>query len=264
MGRALEVTDTFNTFGAANANFVANTAFPGDTLSIRSFPSTENAYIVDLWGVAATENQQRLRSPRFHDNVNGILVRPFTVSRSLLTEWQWQKVYPQDTLIAEMTGAAIETDGFGYLTYYPDLPGADARLVDFDSIKPRIVNLVNVTVANAAGAAVGARSASRAINADSDLLVANTDYALLGYECDAAGLSIGIRGPDTGNLRVGGPATTERVETRDYFTRLGKQQGIPTIPVINSANKAGTLVDNAQVVAGVAMNVTLLFAELSA
>lgn len=265
MGKAFEVVDTFRTAAGADAAPVATVAYAGDTLGVRNFPDPTRSWLSALWTVGATDGIARVRSPRLHDNVQGLRFRidGGTGARDLFSEVERQMLYAQDNLIAEVQAGAAETDGLSWLNYYEDLPGADARLATIDEISPRVVNLVNVEVALAAGAAIGARSASVALNGTFDLLVANTDYALLGYECDAVGQSIGIRGPDTGNLRIGGPATTERMETRDFFARLGKKLGVPTIPIINSANKAGTLIDNCQVIVGVAMNVTLIMAELA-
>lgn len=261
MGLAMEVIDTFNT--NSNAVLTALAPFPGDTLTVRNFENPANAFLVDTWSAAATASIYRIRSPKLHDNVQGIRFRTVAAAvRALLSELEVQQLYAQDTLIAELAGGAAETDGASLLVYYQDLPGSNARLSSIDAITPRIVNLVNVEVAVGAGAAVGTRIAGVAINATFDLLIANTDYALLGYETDTTGLSVGVRGPDTGNYRVGGPMTTERIETRDWFVRLNRKLGLPTIPIINSANKGGTLVDNAQVVAGAASNITLAMAEL--
>lgn len=261
MGMAFEVIDTFVTNpGAAGA---ATAGFPGDTLTVRNFEQPANAWLINSWSAAATAGFYRIRSPRLHDNVQGIRFRTIAGQvRALMTEHEIQDLYAQDTLIVEASGGAAETDGVSLLVAYDDLPGSGARLATPEQIKPRIENLVNVEVAVAAGAAVGARSASAALNATFDLLVANTDYALLGYEVDVTGLSVGFRGIDTGNLRVGGPMTTERIETRDWFVRQSDELGRPLIPIINSANKAGFLVDTAQVVAGVAANVTCVMAQL--
>lgn len=259
----MEVIDTFNT--NSNAVLTALAPFPGDTLTVRNFESPDNAWLVDTWSAAAAASIYRIRSPRLHDNQQGIRFRTVAAAvRALFTELEIQKLYAQDTLIMELAGGAAETDGASVLIYYTGLAGSNARLSTLDSITSRIVNLVNVEVAVGAGAAVGTRIAGVAINATFDLLIANTDYALLGYESDTTGLSVGFRGPDTGNYRVGGPMTTERIETRDWFVRLNRKLGLPTIPVINSANKAGTFVDNAQVVAGAASNITLALAELAA
>lgn len=262
MGQAWEIVDTFVTNPGASP--VATAPFPGDTTTVRNFENPNNAYLIDVYGTGATAGIIRIRSPRLHDNVQGIRFRTVAaVNRGLLSEWEIQTLYAQDALITEMSGGAAETDGFGYVVFYDDLPGAAARLIDIPTLTPRIRNLVDIEVAVPSGAAVGARSTSAASNASFDLLKANTDYAILGYEVDAVGLSVGMRGIDTGNLRIGGPMTTERIETRDFFARLSHGIGKPMIPIMNSANKAGFLIDTAQVVVGVAANVTLVAAELA-
>ncbi len=265
MGKAMEVIDTFLTAGATGTTPAAVTVYSGDTLTVRNFDPPAKAYLGDIWTAAATAGIARLRSPLLHDNVQGLRFRMIGAAgpRDLLTEYELQQLHAQDTLIAEIQAGATETDGLSFVNYYEDLPGVDARLIGLEQLTPRIVNLVNVEVACATGTAIGSRCTSVALNASFDLLKANTDYALLGYESDVTGQSVGVRGPDTGNLRLGGPMTTERIESRDWFVRLNKRLGVPCIPVINSANKAGTFVDNCQVVSGVAANITLVMAQLT-
>lgn len=264
MGMAIEVVDQFVT--NPGGTFTAMTTFSGDTQTVRNFDPPAKAHLVDLWSAENTPGIVRIRSPRLHDNVQGIRQRVGVANtpRGLLPEFVIQDLYAQDALIVEATGGAAETDGLGYLVYYDDLPGAAARLHTLEDLASRIVNIVTVETDVAGGAAVGARATAVAFNVTEDLLIANTDYAVLGYECDATGISVGLRGPDTGNLRLGGPATTERIETRDWFARLSRKLGKPCIPVINSANKSGTLVDNSQAVAGVAMNIVWQLAQLAA
>lgn len=264
MGHCMEIVDSFAT--NPGAAFTATTLVSGDTFAVRAANPQSDNRLVEAWGAAATVGQFRIRSPKLHDNVQGMLMRHDVASspRGKLGEWLTQPLIAQDALIVETTGGAAESDGVGYLVYYDDLPGSAANLATFAEIAPRIANLLTVEVDNAAGAAIGQRATSRAINADFDLLKGNTQYAVLGYESDTTGLSVGLRGPDTSNFRLGGPMTTETLETRDWFVRLGQQIGKPTIPVINSANKAGTFVDNSQVVVGLAAKITWVLAELHA
>jgi hypothetical protein len=264
VGIALEIINAFATNPGAGPGLVATTLFGGDTAAVRNFNSPSRAFLEQIWATEATAGVVRIRSPRLHDNVQNLRYRTIAAqNRELLPEQAEQLLYAQDLLIAELFGGAAESDGMAWMNYYEDLPGTSARLSTWSAIQPRIVNLVTVEVAIGGGAAIGTYATSVALNATFDLLQANTDYALLGYMCDAAGLSIGIRGPDTGNLRVGGPMTTERLVTWDWFLRqdrLDPNKG--WIPIINSANKGATLLDNAQVVAGVATNVTLNLAQL--
>lgn len=259
---ALEVIDTFVT-NPGTTTLVATAPYSGDTASIRNFPSG-SAWLLDDWSAGAALNAHRIRSPRLHDNVQGLRFRNAAAGppRGELTDWSKQVLYAQDALIFEMNGGAAETDGMSALVYYETLPGVDARLTTFEAISARIENYFVQEVAGTGGVAVGSRQASVALNATFDLMQANTDYVLLGYEVDAVGQSIGVRGPDTGNLRVGGPMTTEKIETRDWFQRLSAFHGFGCCPIINAANKAGTFVDSAQVVAGVAYNLSLIMAQL--
>lgn len=261
MGLAMEIVDSFVT---NPSGFTAHTVVSGDTFQVRAANPNSTVEMLAFWATAATVGQTRVRSPKLHDNVQGLLFRHDVAStpRDKIGSDVVQPLFAQDTLIVETGTTGTESDGDGYLVYYDDLPGSAARLTTLEAIQSRIVNLVNVEVDNVSGAAIGARSTSRALNADFDLLIANTDYALLGYESDTTGLSVGVRGPDTANLRVGGPMTTEVLETRDWFVKIGKKTGKACIPIINSANKAGTLIDNSQVVTGLAAKITLLLAQL--
>ena len=198
-----------------------------------------------------------------HDNVQGIRERTIAATNRVLTSpFATQPLYAQDLLIAEEFGGAAETDTMAWINYYSNLPGVAAQLFTWAAIQPRILDMLTVEVQCGAGAAIGAYSAPLAINSFTDLLEANSSYAILGYDCDVIGLSVGIHGPDTGNLRVGGPMTPERLETRDWFIRLSNVYGIPAIPVINSANKGATFVDNAQHIVGAASNIVLQLAFL--
>ncbi len=87
-------------------------------------------------------------------------------------------------------------------------------------------------------------------------------YALLGYVCDARVCSVGITGPDTGNLRVGGPGELAPDVTSEWFVDLSVRTGKPHIPVLNAANIAGTTFDVASTATAAAVNVSLIFAEL--
>lgn len=262
MGAAWEILD--GTVTNPGATITALTMVSGDSLAIRNFPDNATAYLENVWGTSASAGVIRVRSPRLHDNVQGIRFRTVAAAnRLLLGEQERQTLYAQDTLIFEQSGGAAESDGASLLVRYTDVGGVQARLIDTPQLSNRWRNLVNIEVACPAGAAIGTRSTSTAINATFDLTKANTDYAIIGYETDVVGLSVGIRGVDTGNLRVGGPMTTERIETRDLFQRLSDASGMPMIPVINAANKGATFVDNTQVVVGVAANITLICAELA-
>jgi hypothetical protein len=174
-----------------------------------------------------------------------------------------QVLYAQDTLILEISDAGAETDIMTILNYYSNLPGSGARLYDWPTVNARIRNILTNEVSLVSGATLGDYSGSVAINSSFDLLKANTDYAILGYLTDTSVQTVGIRGPDTGNFRVGGPGTSLRVETRDWFIKAAVKNGLPLVPVFNSANKAGTLIDVSHNANAVTTVCDLVLAELA-
>lgn len=246
------------------AAFSALTPNAGNTFNVRDFPEGSAAYLEGLWTQQATAGQVRVRSPRFHDDTQGI--RKIAAAASVLNlmgdEWE-QKLFPNDPLRFDMTGGAAEVDSAALLLYYRDLGGIAARLETWDSIKPRIVDLMGHVVDVAGPVASGDWSGGTTIVTPNDNLKADTDYAVLGYEVSAEVLAVGISGTDTGNLRVGGPGPVNPLETRDWFVRLSKAHGTPHIPVINSNNRGNTLVSVARITAAGTVNVSLQLARLS-
>jgi hypothetical protein len=117
-------------------------------------------------------------------------------------------------------------------------------------------------VAVTTGATAFQYGGSAAINATFDQFKANTDYAILGYVTDTAVMTITVKSADFGNLRCGGPGTNNKIETRDWFVRLGVDNGLPCIPVFNSANKANTIVEACTSQTSTAITVTFLCAQL--
>lgn len=245
------------------ATLTAWTVNTGNSLTVRSFDFASGAFLLNAWGQWGTDGRLRIRSPRMHDNVQGIrLVGDTGDVRALLPPYMRQRLYPQDTLIVEQSGSAAAVDVGALVVYYQDLPGVSARLATWDEIAPRIANYLTVEQNLTTGATAGDWGGEQAITADFDVLKANVDYAILGCEVDAAATTVGIRGPATGNLRVGIPAALDQVETRDFFVRLSMATGLPAIPVFNAADRAGTLVDISAVATAAARNVGLILAEL--
>lgn len=261
MGRAYEVVAGRVT--NPGATITALTPNTGNSFTVRSFPFESGAFLESMFADAATAGVFRIRSPRFHDQVQGIRFRTVAGAvRDFLPDEAEQMLFPQDPLTVELSGGAAETDVAAFTTYYNDLPGIDARLAAWEQVLPLIRNMLTVEVDVAGAGTLGDWSAGTPLTNFSDLLKANTDYAILGYTSALNVLAIGISGSDTGNLRVGGPGTTEAIETRDWFVNRSRLTGRPHIPVINAANDDGVLVSQVDNAAGATNNVDLILAEL--
>lgn len=264
MGKGMQVVSGFVT--APSTTYTAWTMGSGDSLSVRNCPEGAKIHLITMWADNQAAGFLRVRSALLHDNVVGMTagivaaqVYPITPCNS------GQLLKPQDLLIVEQTGSATggDIESGSLLVYYENLPGADARLASWAQIQNRIESYMYVTNTLASGTA-GGYSGEEAINAEVDQWKANRDYALLGYLNGAQACTIGWRGPDTSNLRVGGPGLeTNRNLTRNWFADLSNYTGLATIPIINAANKAATLIDCTQDENGADPIVTSIFALLT-
>lgn len=264
MGLALEMISGRAT--APGATLTALTMAAGNSLTVRNTSFTSDIRLINTWVFNNAAGISRLRSPKLHDNVQGIRYRADAADPvPLMPTGAWQKLTPQDTLIAEISGSATggQIEQAQYLIWYQDLPGSQSRLANWSDIAPRVVNYLTNEVAITPGTA-GGYSGQVSINSTFDLLQANTDYAILGGMTDVACAAVRVQGPDTGNLGVGFPGyMANRNFPGRFFKDLNEELGIPTIPVFNSANKNGTLVDIVQNQAGNAVNVTLILCQLA-
>lgn len=260
--------DTVGYSGTAiGASLAAGTIFTGDSFQIRNTNGSTPAWLIQIWSDHQVAGQVRVRSPKFHDNVDGIRFRAqIGVLNPQVPEGAMQQLYAQDVLTGELAGSAVAGDIESVLmaVYYPDLPGANANLRSWDQIKSHIKNLVGLRIAMTIGSTAGYNGA-RAINADVDLLKANTYYALLGGTTDVETAAITVKGPDTSNLRVAFPGENSIPHiTATWFKRLSMATGFPLIPTINSANKGATQVEVVGDENGGTANTTLWLAELDA
>jgi hypothetical protein len=208
---------------AIGATLAAGTIATGDSFQIRNMAPNVQAQLLQVWADHQVAGIVRVRSPKFHDNVDGIRFRAAIGNLDPQIPWGApQPLYPQDVLTGELSGSAVAGDIESVVLsiYYPDLPGTNARLWTWDQVKAKYKNLVGQRIAMTIGSTAGYNGA-RAINADTDLLKANTDYALLGATSDVETAAITVKGPDTGNLRVGLPARTALIHHVNYwFKRL--------------------------------------------
>lgn len=262
MGLGLDtvVTSAVNP-GAGPTAFT--TAASGDSLTVRNFVLTDYARLIGLARRGATSGFIRVRSPLLHDNVRGYM---FTTGEtpSLLgvPAEVAQPLIAQDTLIAEGSGGAAETDLGILAIFYSNIVGTAARLHMRGDFASTIKTLKPITVAVTSSATIGAWT-DTVITTTEDLTHANTDYAVLGYVTNVALGWVAIKGIDVGNLRAGGPGSINVEDTSNYFVWQSFLHNLPLIPVFNSANKGGTFVSVVDSAASTAATITLICAELS-
>lgn len=240
------------------------TPLAGDSYTVRSTNMGADIELVQAWAFTTTNLLFRVRSPRMHDQAQNMRYLPTASKAWPLMPWgATQKLYSQDNMTVEITGGTSETDVGSLLLYYNDLPGVNARLFMWAQLQPLIVNLTTIQVTLTSSATAGNYSPTVPLNGTFDTLIRNVNYAILGWECPVAGVSFGITGVDTGNLRVGGPLAIESWLTRTWFKELSAETGKPMIPVFNAANVAGTMADVVAVATSTSYPVAIHLAELA-
>ena len=264
MPKGMQIISGFVT--APSTTFTPWTYGSGDSPTVRNADPGSRVSLLSFWADNQSAGQLRIRSALLHDNVIGMTATVVASEvRPLFPIGAMQPLKPQDTLIVEQTGSGTTGDieSGSLLVYYDSLPGAAARLATWDQIKGRVEEYMYSYQTLSLGTA-GGYSGAAAINTTVDQWKANRDYALLGYLCSAECASVGWYGPDTSNLRVGGPGNdSDNTITYNWFLNLSMMTGLPTIPIINAANKAATYMDGVQDENGVDVQVTSIFALLS-
>lgn len=265
MGLALDTVllDVHNATTNAVTLTAATTA-QGDSLGIRAFKDGAHCYLenVFLQGSAAPR-RFRLTSPRLHDNVTGLNYQAAeNPTEFLIAAELQQEMYSADVLVAQMDAAASSDTVAALSLYYTDLPGINANMYTWAQIEPRIIDLKPVEVDVTTSATIGAWS-DTLITITENQLKANYEYAVLGFTGSAAMLTVGLKGPATGNLRACIPAASPTLRLTDYFIFQSQQQNRPYIPVFNANDRFATYISAAAATASVADNVIMMCARLS-
>lgn len=266
MGAVYELVNTTGTGNAALTTLV-HTWDPLNVAAIRANTDNPPASIETAWGFTSTAADVTIHSPRMHDDIQAVHFRTQATTADVLAlEGFGQVMYSQDLPIVTSTYAAAPASGaaenFDYLVYYPNLGGGAQRLVAWAQIAPLIQHYLGVKVSPITSATAGFFGSPVLLNSTEDFTKANSWYALLGYEVSVAATSVAIQGPDTSNYVYGGPASLSTINTRRWFIMLERENSVPSIPIINSANKASTNIYAAGTTASTTVPTTLVFAYL--
>lgn len=273
MGLALETIVGYNGNLTGSTTFDALTVGTGNSFTVRSYVDGSAAYLEDVF--AADDDsafQLSIKSPRMHDNVKGMLFAgtnlSVAVEQAFLPQWLMpgdsvQRLYSTDVLSVTMNGTAADVVCAAFNIRYENLGGVNARLYDWNTIKPLIVNKVGILTAPVPGGTAGNWGAAYTLNSGDNRLHADTDYAILGYTTSRTVVAVAINGVDLGNLNVGGPGGPDASVTGQFFVDASIRYGIPHIPVINSNNAGGTVVQIADILTSGTPNVTIQMAQLS-
>jgi len=232
---------------AAGSSGKAATAVSGDSLVIQY---GVNPRILNFWQDNQADGYAQITFPTGHDTTRGYRTR---VNASEVTARMpyglGMPVTPQEQLSITIAGSATAGDvENGVLALaFDSVPGTSQNLINWSGVLSRMEKMTTIdfTIDVTAG---GAWNGSEAINADSDLLIANREYAVMGIEFGVECTAVSIKGPDTANVRRAVPGSVEFADqSAQWFALQSRAYGdADMIPVINSANRNNTLLEALQ------------------
>lgn len=244
-----------------STTFTELKAFTGQTFTVRA--TTAGAALENMWAMNATGGSVRIRSPRMHDNTQGIRMRvPKALVQPLVPYSVKEVLYPTDVLVPETTGGAAEEDQAYFLLHYDDIPGSNANVRTWAEVKPMINQYMGVEVSPKSGAAVTEWGAPVALNASMDLFKRPLRYAILGYTLDTQCGAVVLSGIEPGQLKFGGPGTVDPDYTGEWFVNLSHETGQPAIPIFDSQNVGSVNVEVGSTEISKTVNITFLCAQL--
>lgn len=226
---------------SATASAVVGTAAAAvgtDSLTVKN--GRDGIDIIAAWQTNQAAGFGQLIFPSGHDTTRGWRAGVgIGVNVGLLSLRQEIAIQPQETMAITLGAAATagDVDLFSMLIRYKNFPGISARLMTEDQVLSKTEKLTTVenSLASTAGPSYGT---PEIITADSDLLLANRDYALLGLTSRTMVHCIYVSAPDFGNLRVGSPGMLRYDLGSQWFMMQSRLHSGPLVPIFNSGNKA--------------------------
>src|SRR5439155_874140 len=236
-----------------------------------NFEDGSRAFVEEIWsGNSAHKCEIAFFGNRFGDPTAGLrLQHQFNPTLSgadgepqlLLPTKMDIEVYRGDTLTIQTLCTASDNVNAVLQVFYENLPGAKQRLTSWEAIQGNIERTLAVEVTVTPGT-TGNYGTAVAINANDDRLVGDDDYAILGLVTDQPVLSIGIKGPDTGQYRIAVPGHWNSRVASNWFVEQSAWRNQPRIPVINALNKASTFLDGLSSANACATKVSVIVAQL--
>lgn len=226
---------------AAATTGTAATAVGSDSLMLKKAKAIS---ILAAWQTNQTAGFGQLIFPTAHDTTRGYRSNvPVGTNCALLSFGSDMELQSQETLapVIAATAVAGDVENVSYLLRYEDSPGMNAHLITPEELKRRREKYLTIenSLASTAGPSYGT---PETFIADSDLLLAQREYAILGMTPRTAVHAVYAQTPDSGNVRFGCPGILRQEITSQWFVLLSRMHGEGLIPVFNSSGKGNCFV----------------------
>jgi hypothetical protein len=219
----------------------AGAALGGDSLTVKNGKDID---VIAAWQTNQTAGFGQLIFPTAHETTRGYRANvPVGINPALFSFGSKMRVESQETLAPLLAATAVagDVENVSYLLRYNNSPGMDAHLITPAEVERRVEKWTTIenSLASTAGPSYGT---PETFIADSDLLKANREYAIVGMTCRTAVHCIYALTPDGGNVRFGCPGMLRQEITSQWFMLLSRMHGEPLVPVFNSAGKGNSFV----------------------
>jgi len=214
-------------------------ALSGDSLITRNYGTRPR--IISVWQTLQTGGFGQLSWPTAHDTTRGWRVGSDAAAVQItLPLGSVLPITPQEQIACLIAGTAVagDVEQMSWLTLYDE--GHGQSLMDWPSVRNATEKMTTVDASLVSVAGGYGPAAGELINADSDLLLANRDYAILGASSRTKVHCIAIQGPNSGNDKIGMPGNLRGEVCAQWFKLLSNTLGLPLIPIFNSGNKGST------------------------
>ena len=262
-----------NTTGGTFADTL--TANSGDSLAVSNFVNG-GAKVVKAWGIDSDSVAElawtNSRFDSVHDPQYGVRFNiPALVpggaavvgSHDLIDPPVTLPMYPGDTNVLTVTSTAADDLIVTYLTEYDDLPGTFGQFCSWETAQALRETSIGLRCAPVASGTPGLYGTARALNADDTRLTGGKYYAVLGWTLQTVCTTITLKGPSTGNNRVGLPGGALTLDTMYGFVELSRMFHQPLIPVLNGYDAASYFLEAADGEASTSPKVDLFMYQLS-
>jgi hypothetical protein len=217
------------------------TAVGSDSLMLKKGDQID---IIAAWQTNQTAGFGQLIFPTAHDTTRGYRANaPAGVNPALLKMGIQMRCQSQETLapIIAATAVAGDVENMTMLLRYKNSPGMNAHLITPQELDKRAEKWLTIenSLASTAGPSYGT---PETFIADSDLLQAQREYAIVGLTPRTQVHAIYVQTPDGGNVRFGCPGMLRQEVTSQWFELLSRMHGEALIPVFNSSGKGNCFV----------------------
>jgi len=222
---------------AAATTGTAATAIGTDSLVVKNGRGAID--ILSCWQSNQTAGFGQIAFPTAHDTTRGYRAgAAIGLNTAMIPLGQKMKVTAQETIAPTIGATAVagDVEQMTMLIRYTDFPGINARLITPSQLDSQLIKYTTIenSLASTAGPSYGT---PETFLADSDLLIANRDYAILGMSSRTLVHQIYAQTPDAGNVRFSCPGVLRQELTSQWFVMLSRAHGEGLIPVFNSGNK---------------------------